>query len=60
MSLIVTNNIVNQKFGIPIPNFFVCSMFKENWSINKITYVYFTFNNLIIALKSEKFSTILA
>ena len=35
MSLIVTNNIVNQKFGIPVPNFFVCSMFKENWSICK-------------------------
>ena len=36
MSLRETNSIVNQKFGIAVditPNFFVCSMFKENWSI---------------------------
>ena len=36
MSLRETNSIVNQKFGIIVdttPNFFVCSMFKENWSI---------------------------
>ena len=36
MSLRETNSIVNQKFGIVVdttPNFFVCSMFKESWSI---------------------------